>query len=119
MPLPLRRRFQRHFATWPWRRVGVLAGVGLGLALMLVVYLFGISDHFFGRLFSAFLVMFWLLAVTFLAVVPFVTWATGHWFGPGWAEASTPAPRPRRPGAGLPTARSHSSPASSRRPETR
>ncbi|WP_157780946.1 hypothetical protein [Hymenobacter sedentarius] len=113
------RRLQKHVAAWPWRRVGVLAGVSVVLALMLVVYLFGVSDHFFGRLFSAFLVLFWLLAVTFLAVVPFVTWATGHWFGPGWAEASTPAPRPRRAAAGALATRSNSSPASSRRPETR
>jgi len=115
---PLRRRLQKHVAAWPWRRVGVLAGVSLGLALMLVVYLFGGSDHFFSRLFSAFLVLFWLLAITFLAVVPFVTWATGHWFGRGWAEVSTPAARPRRTG-GAASARPYSSPAASRRPETR
>lgn len=96
MPLPLRLRLRKHVATWPWRRVSVLAGVSLGLALLLVGYLFGGSDHFFSRLFFAFLVLFWLLAVTFLAVVPFVTWATSHWFGRGWAEVSTPAPRPRR-----------------------
>ena len=119
MLLLLRRRLSRYLAAWPWRRVGVLAGVSLALALMLVGYLFGGSDHFFGRLFSAFLVCFWLLAVTFLAVVPFVTWATGHWFGRGWAEVSTPAPRPRRTADGPSTVRSYSSPASSRRPETR
>jgi hypothetical protein len=119
MPLPLRNRLEKHVATWPWRRVGVLAGISLVLALLLVGYLFGISDHFFGRLFSAFLVLFWLLAVTFLAVVPFVTWATEHWFGPGWAEASTPVPRPRRSGGGSAAPRSFSSPATSRRPETR
>ena len=119
MFLPLRRRLSRYLAAWPWRRVGVLAGVSGALALMLVGYLFGGSDHFFGRLFSAFLVCFWLLAVTFLAVVPFVTWATGHWFGRGWAEVSTPVPRPRRAVAGAAPARSHSSPAAPRRPETR
>jgi hypothetical protein len=118
MLLPLRRRLEKHVAAWPWRRVGVLAGVSLGLALMLVIYLFGGSDQFFSRLFFAFLVLFWLLAVTFLAVVPFVTWATSHWFGRGWAEISTPVPRPRRPAGGS-AARSYSSPASSRRPETR
>ena len=117
MPLPLRRRLQKHVAAWPWRRVGVLAGVSLLLALMLVGYLFGISDHFFPRLFFAFLVLVWLLAVTFLAVVPFVTWATANWFGRGWAETATPAPRVRRSMAGVAPARSHSSPAASRRPE--
>lgn len=115
MPLPLRRRLSKRVAAWPWRRVGVLAGVSLGLAAMLVGYLFGSSDQFAGRLFSAFLVLFWLLAVTFLAVVPFVTWATGHWFGRGWAEASAPVARVRRAPAG----RVYPSPASSRRPETR
>ncbi|GAB3587876.1 hypothetical protein GCM10027345_39180 [Hymenobacter daeguensis] len=117
MALPLRARLQKHVAAWPWRRVGVLAGISFGLALMLVIYLFGVSDHFFSRLFSAFFVLCWLLAVTFLAVVPFVTWATAHWFGRGWTEVSTPAPRPRRASAGAATARSHSSPAASRRPE--
>ncbi|WP_426060305.1 hypothetical protein [Hymenobacter sp. B1770] len=119
MPPPLLNRLQKHVADWPWRRVGVLAGVSLVLALTLVVYLFGISDHFFSRLFSAFIVLFWLLAVTFLAVVPFVTWATEHWFGRGWAEVSTPAPRPRRAGGSPAATRSFSSPATSRRPETR
>ena len=118
MPLPLRLRLQKYVAAWPWRRVGVLAGVSFVLALMLVVYLFGVSDHFFSRLFFAFLVQFWLLSVTFLAVVPFVTWATAHWFGRGWAEVSTPAPRPRRPGAKAPAV-PISPPASSRRPQTR
>lgn len=116
MPLPLRVRLQKHVAAWPWRRVGVLAGISFALALMLVLYLFGVSDHFIGRLFSAFFVLCWLLAVTFLAVVPFVTWATAHWFGRGWAEVSTPAPRVRR-AAGAAAARSHSSPAAPRRPE--
>ena len=119
MLLPLRRRLEKKLAAYPWRRVGMLAGISLLLALMLVGYLFGISDHYFSRLFSAFLVLFWLLAVTFLAVVPFVTWATGHWFGRGWAEVSTPASRPRRAGPGSTATRSYSPPATSRRPETR
>ena len=118
MPLPLSLRLRKHVAAWPWRRAGVLAGISLLLALILVGYLFGADDHFFSRLFFAFLVLVWLLAVTFLAVVPFVTWATGHWFGRGWAEISTPAPRPRR-AASPAAARSYPSPASSRRPETR
>ncbi len=118
---PLHRRFQQHVGRWPWRRVGLLAGISFGLALMLVVYLFGVSDHFFGRLFFAFLVFVWLLAVTFLAVVPFVTWATANWFGRSWAEAPMPAPRPRRAAAsaGMPAARTVSSPAAPRRPQTR
>ncbi|GAA3991792.1 hypothetical protein GCM10022407_40270 [Hymenobacter antarcticus] len=99
--------------------MGWLAGISLALALMLVGYVFGGSDHFFGRLFSAFLVLFWLLAVTFLAVVPFVTWATAHWFGRDWAEASTPVARPRRAAAGAVVPRTTISPASSRRPQTR
>ena len=112
-------RLPKVIAAWPWRLMGVLAGISLVLALMLVLYLFGAGDHFFSRLFFAFLVLAWLLAVTFLAVVPFVTWATGHWFGRGWTEISTPVPRPRRTANGPSTVRSYSSPASSRRPETR
>ncbi|WP_152559999.1 hypothetical protein [Hymenobacter sp. IS2118] len=119
MPVSFPQRIQKSIAAWQWSRVAVLAGISLLLALMLVVYLFGVSDYFFSRLFSAFLVLFWLLAVTFLAVVPFVTWATEHWFGRGWAEASSPVPRPRRTGSGSPANRSFSSPAPSRRPETR
>jgi hypothetical protein len=119
MPLPLRRRFEKTLAAWPWQRVGILAAVSLGLALALVIYLFGVSDSFFSRLFSTFLVLFWLLAVTFLAVVPFVNWATSHWFGRGWQDAPMPAARPRRSGAGNAPARSHSSTAASGRPETR
>jgi len=96
MPLPLRHRLQKRITAWPWRLVGVLAGVSLGLAMVLIGYLFGVSDHFVSRLFSAFLVFFSLLVVTFLAVVPFVTWATSHWFGRGWARVATPLPAPRR-----------------------
>ena len=118
---PLRRRFQQYVARWPWRRVGLLAGISFLLALMLIVYLFGVSDHFIGRLFFAFLVFVWLLSVTFLAVVPFVTWATANWFGRGWAEASSPVSRPRRAAAsaGNSPARTVSSPAAPRRPQTR
>lgn len=118
MPLPSRHPLQQYVAAWPWRRVSVLAGVSLGLALGLVGYLFGVNDHFFGRLFSAFLVLFWLLAVTFLAVVPFVTWATAHWFGRDWAPVDPTAPRPRRAAAAA-TTRSSPSPVASRRPQTR
>ncbi|RZK25164.1 MAG: hypothetical protein EOO63_16405 [Hymenobacter sp.] len=52
-------------AAYRWQRVGVLAGSSLALSLALVLYLFGIGDHFLSRLFSAFFVWFWLLAVTF------------------------------------------------------
>ena len=71
------------------RRAGILAGISLFLALALVTYLYGVQDHFFGRISGAFFVFFWLLAVTFLAVVPFVNWAAANWFGRMWAE---PAP---------------------------
>jgi len=69
------------------RRTAILAGVSFGLALLLVAYLFGTSDAFFSRLFGAFFVFFWLLAVTFLGVVPFVNWAAAKWFGKGWQTA--------------------------------
>lgn len=78
------------------RRTGILAAVSLVLALLLVTYLFGVQDHYFGRLFRAFFVFFWLLAVTFLGVVPFVQWAAGNWFGKAWADVPPqPARRPR------------------------
>jgi len=102
----LRHRLATRLAAWPWRRVGLLAGISFGLALLLVLYLFGVSDHFFSRLFSAILVFFWLLALTSFAIVPFITWATGHWFGRRWQAAPQPAPRPRRPAAGHSSARS-------------
>ena len=88
MPASFRARLPRRLLALPWGRVGVLAGISLGLALLLVGFLFELSDHFLVRLLTAFAVVFWLLAVTFLGVVPFVTWATGHWFGRGWQEAS-------------------------------
>ncbi|WP_139925630.1 hypothetical protein [Hymenobacter sp. DG01] len=80
----------------PLRRVIVLAGISLVLALALVAYLFGVQDSFFGRLFGAFFVFFSLLAVTFMGVVPFVNWAAMNWFGKGWAEShAEPLRRPR------------------------
>ena len=102
-PLPSSSRFRlsRRWAALPWRRAGVLAGISLGLALLLIGFLFDWSDHFFVRLLTAFFVLFWLLAVTFLGVVPFVTWATGHWFGRGWQPAGSPA-AVRRPAPSSP-----------------
>ena len=66
------------------------------MALALTSYLYGVEDQFFGRLFGAFFVFFWLLAVTFLAAVPFVGWAATHWFGPTWTK-NTPAAARRKP----------------------
>ncbi|MGI4884852.1 MAG: hypothetical protein ACRYFR_07825 [Janthinobacterium lividum] len=120
MPQPLRLRFARFLAPGPWRRVGGLAAVSLGLALALVGYVFGADGHFFGRLAPAFFLFFWLLAVTFLAVVPFVGWATSHWFGRGWAAASpAPAARRSRPAPARAPIRSASSTAAAGRPSTR
>lgn len=120
MPQPLRPRLARFLPALPWRRVGALAITSLVLALALVGYVFGADGSFFGRLAPAFFIFFWLLAVTFLAVVPFVSWATGHWFGRGWAAVSpVPAarrPRPARAGAPTRTASSH---AATGRPFTR
>lgn len=79
------------------RRAGILLAVSFGLALLLVVYLFGF-DGFFGRLLGATFVWFVVLAVTFLAVVPFVNWAADNWFGRSWAEHPTPQPA-RKPRA--------------------
>ncbi len=63
MPQPLRLRSARFLAPGPWRRVGVLVAVSLGLALALVGYVFGADGHFFGRLAPAFFIFSgcWLL----------------------------------------------------------
>ncbi|RYY13563.1 MAG: hypothetical protein EOO36_15615 [Cytophagaceae bacterium] len=105
-------RLRRRVLAYRWRRVGVLAGSSLALSLLLVLYLFGVSDHFFSRLFTAFLISFWLLTATFLAILPFIGWATAHWFGRGW-EAE---PLPTRQAATKPTAAHPVATASSRRP---
>ena len=93
-------RLRQRVAGYRWQRVGVLAGSSLALSLGLVLYLFGVSDHFFSRLFSAFFVWFWLLAATFLGVLPFISWATTHWFGPSWrGNDAPPVRRPTKPTA--------------------
>jgi hypothetical protein len=86
-------RLRQRVLAYRWRRVGVLAGSSLALSLVLVLYLFGTDDHFFGRLFTAFFVGFCLLAATFLGILPFIGWATSHWFGRGWEAETLPAKR--------------------------
>lgn len=93
------------------RQAGILAGMSLLLALLLIGYTFGVGNQFFTRLFSAFFVFFWLLAVTFLGIVPFVNWAARSWFGNEWTGAPAPAAASRRTPA--------STPASSARTPTR
>ncbi|RSK37088.1 hypothetical protein [Hymenobacter metallilatus] len=87
------------------RKVAYLAGSSLLLAVLLTGYLFGTQDHFFGRLFGAFFVFFWLLAVTFLGVVPFVNWAAANWFGKQWAEPAPERTRRAKPTASPPASR--------------
>jgi hypothetical protein len=107
-------RLRQRVAAYRWRRVGVLAGSSLALSLALVLYLFGVGDHFFGRLFSTFFVWFWLLAVTFLGVVPFISWASDHWFGPSWqGQEAPPMRRPARPATAAPKVTSRRSSTSS------
>lgn len=88
------------------RRLAIVAGVSLLLALLLISYTFGIQNHFFSRLFTAFFVFFWLLSLTFLGVVPFIRWAADSWFGHSWSgrapattrsRASTRTTAPRTP----------------------
>ncbi|MBO3269852.1 hypothetical protein F1C16_14720 [Hymenobacter sp. NBH84] len=81
------------------RQAGILAGVSLLLALLLIGYTFGVENHFFARLFSAFFVFFWLLAVTFLGIVPFVNWAARSWFGKEWTSDSFTKTAARRSSA--------------------
>jgi hypothetical protein len=98
-------RLRQRVLAYRWRRVGVLAGSSLALSLLLVLYLFGTSDHFFGRLFTAFFVSFSLLAATFLAILPFIRWATAHWFGRGWEAETLPTKRtPSKPTSQRPVA---------------
>jgi hypothetical protein len=94
-PVPLPQRLRRRLAAYNWRPVGVLALVSFVLSFSLISYLFGFSDRFFGRLSAAFFIGFCLLFVTFLAVIPFIGWATSHWFGKSWSGAATPAPARR------------------------
>lgn len=104
-------RLRQRLLAYRWRRVGVLAGSSLAFSLLLVLYLFGTGDHFFGRLFTAFFVSFCLLAATFLAILPFIGWASAHWFGRGWEAETLPAKRATKPTPGRPVAA-----ASARRP---
>jgi len=100
LPLRLRQRL----LAYRWRRVGVLAGSSLAFSLVLTLYLFGTDDHFFGRLFTAFFVSFCLLVATFLGILPFISWATAHWFGRGWEAETLPAKRAAKPRAARPVA---------------
>ena len=96
--LPMNRPSAR-FATYRplARRVVLLAGISLLLAVALIAYVYGTDNQFFSRLFGAFFVFFWLLTVTFLGAVPFVSWAAANWFGASWSDAAAPAAtRPKR-----------------------
>ena len=93
----LPQRLRRRLRAYRWRPMALLAGFSLVFSLALVGYLFGLSEGFLGRLFSAFLVVFSVFSFTFLAAVPFVGWAADIWFGRGWAAATAgPPPPPRR-----------------------
>ncbi|WP_139255094.1 hypothetical protein [Hymenobacter psychrophilus] len=83
------------------RQWAVLAGISFALALTLTLYLYGTQDQLFGRLFRAFFVFFWLMAVTFLAAVPFVSWAAANWFGPTWAETPARSRQRKKPAAAV------------------
>lgn len=116
-PSTLRQRLRQRLRRYNWRPAAGLAAGSLVGSVVLVGYLFGFSDHFFARLFSTYLVLFWLLAFTFLAAVPFVGWAAANWFGRGWVGASPPA---RRAGSGASAAapRRTAAPARVRAPES-
>lgn len=90
------QRLRRRLRAYNWRPLAGMAGGSLVFSLALVGYLFGVDSSFLARLFAAFLVVFWLLAFTFLAAVPFVSWAAASWFGRGWSEVPPPVPRARR-----------------------
>ncbi|WP_375436991.1 hypothetical protein [uncultured Hymenobacter sp.] len=87
------------------RRAGILAVVSLVLALLLVLFLFGIEDEFFRRVAGAFFVFFWLLSITFLGVVPFVSWAANRWFSNNFSRTSVPLARKPRTASSSATVR--------------
>ena len=119
-PSTLRQRLYQRLRRYNWRPAAGLAAGSLVGSVVLISYLFGFSDHFFARLFSTFLILFWLLAFTFLAAVPFVGWAAANWFGRGWMSASPPAQPARRAGSGAGSAapRRAATPARARAPES-
>ncbi|GAB3635621.1 hypothetical protein GCM10027422_12110 [Hymenobacter arcticus] len=109
-PASVSQRLRARLATYRWRRVGTLAAVSFVLSLSLILYLFGIGDRFLGRFSAAFFVGFCLLTVTFQVVIPFIGWATAHWFGKSWSGGATPAPARRAaPPASRPPAARRSS----------
>ena len=94
-PASFAQRLRRRLAAYRWRRVGILVAISFVLSASLIGYVFGVSNRFFARFGAAFFVGFCLLSVTFLAVIPFISWATAHWFGKSWSGASTPPPARR------------------------
>ena len=94
-PASLTHRLRQRLAAYRWRRVGGLAGVSFALSISLILYLFGAGDRFIGRVSAAFFIGFCLLTVTFQVVIPFIGWATAHWFGKSWSGGATPAPARR------------------------
>jgi hypothetical protein len=87
------------------RRAAILTAVSFGLAFALVSFLFGFEDKFFGRITGAFFVFFWLLSVTFLGVVPFVSWAADRWLRGKSSETSVPLTRKPRTASSSATVR--------------
>ncbi len=83
------------------RRAAWLAFLSWVSALTVTGYLFGLSDGFFGRWFSATLVLWLLLLAIVLGIIPLVRWLTHR------LEIGTSGPPRRRP------------PAAPRRPATR
>jgi len=94
-PTSFSQRLRARLAAYRWRRVGVLAASSFVFSSSLIVYLFGFGDRFVGRLSAAFFIGFCLLSVTFLAVIPFIGWASTHWFGKSWSGGASPAPARR------------------------
>lgn len=88
------------------RRAGLIAAVSLALAVALIGFVFGVSNEFFSRVAGAFFVFFWLISVTFLGVVPFISWAATHWFGQSWTDQpAEPKRKPRTTTAAAATVR--------------
>ncbi len=76
------------------RRLAWLGFVSWVVALTLTGYIFGFTDGFFGKLFSATLVLWLLAAGTVFGIAPLIGWLTRR-----LSDSGGRVPRPRKPAA--------------------
>ncbi len=84
------------------RRVAWLGFLSWVAALTLTGYVFGLTDGFFGRLFSATLVL-WLLALgTTYGILPLISWLTRRLSDTPDRSDRRSSGKPRKPSGGTP-----------------